>query len=89
MVNHGLVGFSLVLQGFWAVLGSWNPPFVLFDPRKGHFYTPKHIRFKRKMSSFDATNTINMGKTPKGQMVPFSHMYHPNGNRCYSIFLSL
>ena len=47
-----------------AGLGSWNPnsPFVLFGRQNGPFCTPKTLRFKGKISNFDAHNFIKWSK---------------------------
>ena len=55
-----------VSQQPFLVLGTPSSPFVLFNPQNGRFLTPQTLRFKGKMSNFDAQNTIKLGaKTSK------------------------
>ena len=76
----GVVTFSLVLKAFQVVLGSGNPKSTIcpFRARKWPFQAPKTLRFKGKMSNFQAKKYCKTGgKTPKGQMVPISRVYTP------------
>ena len=65
--------------------GPWNPEIQFticpFRARIWPSQAPKTLRFKGKMANFEAKNTINQGKTPKGQMVPISRVYPPPQKR--------
>ena len=53
----GVVTFSLVLQAFQVVFGSWNPEFTILSfsgPKMAFFLAPKTLRFKGKMANFEA-----------------------------------
>ena len=68
-----LLGFPLVLQasGLFVGLGGQMYHLSFSTPTMALLTLKKTLRFKGKMSNFDATSTLKLGKkTPKGQMAP-------------------
>ena len=63
----------------WAKFMNFSFWPCLWFGLPGRLLNFKTLRLKRKVSKFDTKNTTKPGKTPKGQMGPFSRIYKRGG----------